>query len=111
MVPEYRTSPVRERSKWLSIVIQGLGPTALVESWTPFGTVLIILSKTLKQVSSKLCGVDIALIVALLSELKIRRSERKSVLLVVTRGPPAWPDPLRYSAILTLSKMAGVLSK
>jgi hypothetical protein len=63
------------------IFLTGLGPITL-ESVTVLGTVLIIFSKTVKHVSSKACGEDIALIVALPSEEKMRKSD-----LVVTFGP------------------------
>jgi hypothetical protein len=76
MVPEYWTAPVGERSRWLSIVIHGLGPIT-PESSTPLGTVLIIFSKIVKQVSSKDCGEDMAWIVAFPSEENIRKSDRK----------------------------------
>lgn len=96
MLPEYWTWPVGDKSKWLSIRIQGRGTTGS-DSFIPLGTVSIIFSKIVKHVSWKACGADIALMVAFLSELKIRKSERKVSFLVVTSGPPAFPSALRYS--------------
>lgn len=79
--PEKVTAPDDKRSKWASRVIQGLGPITS-ESETPAGTVLSIFSKIVKQVFSKADAEDMALIVALPSEEKMRRSD-----LVVTLGP------------------------
>jgi len=115
MVPEYSTPRPSEpttvkRSRWLSIVIHVLGPMTF-ESVIPFGIVLIIFSKTVKHVFSKACAEDMALTVALLSDENMRRSDRKVVFCVVTRGPPCCPVPLRYSLTLALSKENGVLSK
>ena len=115
MVPEYCTPRPSDptavkRSRWLSIVIQFLGPMT-PERVFPFGTVLIIFSKTVKQVFSKVCGVFIALTVALLSEEKMRKSDWKVVFVVVTRGPPFLPVPLMYSATLAPSNENGVVSK
>jgi hypothetical protein len=49
--------------------------------------------------------------VALLSELKIRRSEFSVELRPTTSGPPFKPVPLMYSLTPALSKTSGVLSK
>lgn len=41
----------------------------------------------------------------------MRRSERAAMLDVVTRGPPAWPLPLRYWLTTVESNFVGVVSK
>jgi hypothetical protein len=49
--------------------------------------------------------------VTLPSDEKIRRSDLVVTLEPTTKGPPAFPVPVRYSLTPTLSKIAGVLSK
>jgi hypothetical protein len=82
-----------------------------LESVVPAGTVLSIFSKMFKQVDLKEAAEDMARIVALLSDWKMRRSDRMVTFWVVTRGPPFFPVPVRYSWTCVLSNLNGVLSK
>ena len=82
-----------------------------LESVVPAGTVLSIFSKMVKQVLLKDAAEDMALIVTLLSDLKMRRSDCMVTFWVVTRGPPLFPVPVRYSWTCVLSNLNGVLSK
>lgn len=81
-----------------------------LESAVSRGTVSSIFSKMVKHVLLKDAGEDMALIVALLSDLKMRRSDCMVTFLVVTRGPPLLPVPVRYSWTWVLSNLNGVLS-
>lgn len=64
------------------MVINFLGPIG-ADRVTPEGTVLSILANTLKQAASKVdCVVAIALMVTLLSDLKMRSSDRRATFAV-----------------------------
>ena len=82
-----------------------------LESVVPAGTVLSIFSNVAKQVFLKVAAEDMALTVTFLSDVKMRRSDCMVTFWVVTRGPPFFPVPVRYSWTCVLSNLKGVLSK
>lgn len=105
--PSTRTLPPEEMCILKSVIFHGMIVTG--ESVTVLGTVFNILTKAALQ--RRPVFVARLLMVALPSEEKRRRSDRAATSEDVTKGPPFWPVPLRYSFMPTGSRTFGVLSK